>query len=666
MVGFGTSANCIWYIEKIVIRRWRTIKGKRTTWPEWASESRSAHALTPYLLIHRPETSSMTEPDLIEKPLDFILSPVIEQQSGRRSSNRLALNSLSRKSKDINGLQVGGKGHTTFVKLNLDDFVNESIANTFPKNSISPVTGDGKPNRVEEEGPARDDFGIIMSDNGVAMAIDTHGDREPEQIPQSDFEGMAVPAHVLNSGNHLLNPSSLNVCPMNTNVSAPPSPFKPVSGVFSPEGNGMGNIIVNDSSQSQVRPTVTKLNLIDANRSEPRKVPCDSVSPAHMANPLEEATANPDPFEINKKGNPTPNRLCKKIPKPAVVLAEKNAPISTFQESNVEQPQYSEENKNPDEEGFVMVSRKHRRPKVKILNNPNGHSKGKKVVIIKGPKVGGKHSVSVPRSSSEPIIQKKMGELHQQFEKSKMPNHRGLNDVTNSHKKPHQPKAPNRNPNPIFPPVSISQPNPSSSAQPNKSGKLVSAQQYQQKSPLPPAPRNDVSIIHTSNPFDVLDEDMLDANKSAGAVPDEEALGVGEKFYELSSDSIAKVLNFNPSKLTVPRIHDLPQDQDDPDFIDEMCEEEIPDFNITNAQKQAICNSLTRFGAVKADDQANWEQGEWEFFHYQMKILNIDPETSIEDVDSDSNETAQFFKSQMQQGAPGRSVSQAHHQAKKV
>ncbi|KAI3688431.1 hypothetical protein L1987_82144 [Smallanthus sonchifolius] len=216
---------------------------------------------------------SSIEPDLIEKPPDFILSPVIEQQSGRRSSNHLALNSLSRKSKDINGLQVGGKGHTTFVKLNLDDFVNESIANTFPKNSISPVTGDGKPNRVEEEGPARDDFGIIMSDNGVAIAIDTHGDREPEQIPQSDSEGMAVPAHVLNSGNHLLNPSSLNVCPLNTNVSAPPSPFKPVSGVFSPEGNGMGNIIVNDSSQSQVRPTVTKLNLIDANRSEPRKVP---------------------------------------------------------------------------------------------------------------------------------------------------------------------------------------------------------------------------------------------------------------------------------------------------------------------------------------------------------------------------------------------------------
>ncbi|KAI3805712.1 hypothetical protein L1987_28330 [Smallanthus sonchifolius] len=192
-----------------------------------------------------------------------------------------------------------------------------------------------------------------------------------------------------------------------------------------------------------------------------------------------------------------------------------------------------------------------------------------------------------------------------------------------------------------------------SSAQPNKSGKLVSAQHYQQKSPLPPAPRNDVSVIHTSNPFDVLDEDMLDANKSAGADPDEEALGVGEKFYELSSDSIAKVLNFNPSKLTVPRIHDLPHVQDDPDFMDEMCEEEIPDFNITNAQKQGICNSLTRFGAVKADDQANWEQGEWEFFHYQMKILNIDPETSIEDVDSDSNETAQFFKSQMQQGAPG-------------
>ncbi|KAI3684050.1 hypothetical protein L1987_84573 [Smallanthus sonchifolius] len=109
---------------------------------------------------------------------------------------------------------------------------------------------------------------------------------------------------------------------------------------------------------------------------------------------------------------------------------------------------------------------------------------------------------------------------------------------------------------------------------------------------------------------------------------------------------------FNPSKLTVPRIHDLSPVLDDPDTMEEMGEEDVPDFNITNAQKQAICNSLMKYGAVKADDQANWELGEWEFFQFQVKQLNIDPDTCVEDVDSDSNETAQFFKSQMQHGAP--------------
>ncbi|KAI3675003.1 hypothetical protein L1987_84583 [Smallanthus sonchifolius] len=180
------------------------------------------------------------------------------------------------------------------------------------------------------------------------------------------------------------------------------------------------------------------------------------------------------------------------------------------------------------------------------------------------------------------------------------------------------------------------------------------------------APSDDLTGISTSNPFTALDEEMPDIDKVAVATSDIGDLSVAGKFYELTYESIAKVLHFNTSKLTVPRIHDLSTDSDEPVSMDEMCDEEVPDFNFTNAQKQAICNSLMKYGAVKAEDQANSDHGEWEFFHYQVKLLNIDPDICIEDVDSDSNETAQFLKSQMQQGAPGSSEVQAHHLSKTV
>ncbi|KAI3811865.1 hypothetical protein L1987_16561 [Smallanthus sonchifolius] len=406
----------------------------------------------------------------------------------------------------------------------------------------------------------------------------------------------------------------------------------------------MGGIVVPVSSQYQSNSIGIEPNLVDVNQSEARNVLLDSVSPVQSANPL----------------------LCKKQPIPTTVLAGKNVPTSVHQETNLECPHPNDEVKSPGEEGFVMVSRKHRRPKVKIMNNSNGQIRGKKVVNNKGPKLGDKQYETGPRSSSEPIIQKKMGELHQQFKKTKMPSHRALNDGTNSHKKPLQPNISKRKPNPNLSPPSISQPSPNNHAQSKTAGKNLTAHNFQPMSIQSPVPRNVGSVIPTSNPFDVLDVDMSDADKGVAATPDGGDLRGVDKFYELSSDSIATVLNFNPSKLTVPRIHDLPPVQDDPDTMEEMGEEDVPDFNITNAQKKAICNSLIKYGAVKADVQANWEHGEWEFFHYQVKQLNIDPDTCVEDVDSDSNETAQFFKFQMQQGAPGSSVTQAHPQTKLV
>ncbi|KAI3675005.1 hypothetical protein L1987_84585 [Smallanthus sonchifolius] len=409
---------------------------------------------------------SLSEPDLIEKPPDPLVSPVSEQNSGRRSSSRLALNALSRKSKDVSGSPVGGKGHTSFVKLNIEDFVNEATANAFPKSSNSLLVGDGMTNRVEGEGPIGDDFGIKFMDNGVAMAIDQPINREDGLYPRSVIEGLTNPAHGQISGTHLLNPSGVN-------------------------------------------------------------------------------------------------------------------------------------------DGFVMVTRKHRRPKVKILSNSLGQNRGKKGVNNKGPKSGGTPIESGPSSSSDPIIQKKMGELHQKSEKSKMPNNRVLNDVTNSHKKPTHPYAPYRKPSPSCPIPANSQPQPRNSAQPKPSGKKVTAHKPQSVSTQSPVSRVELTDISTNNPFASLDVDMPYVDKIAGTASDVGNISEADKLYEFSPETIANVLQFNPSKLTVPRIHDLSPDPDEPVIMDVVYDEEVPDFNITNAQKQAICNSLEKYCNTPTRDRAD-------------------------------------------------------------
>ncbi|KAI3777940.1 hypothetical protein L1987_47743 [Smallanthus sonchifolius] len=117
------------------------------------------------------------------------------------------------------------------------------------------------------------------------------------------------------------------------------------------------------------------------------------------------------------------------------------------------------------------------------------------------------------------------------------------------------------------------------------------------------------------------------------------------KFYELSEDTIANVLNFKPSSLTIPLVNDMNLDLGESLGQEVPYDDEVPDFDISNAQKKAISSRLEKFGAVKAVDQPDWSQGEWEYFQYLLNSMQIDPNTCIEDVDSDSNGTARFFKS---------------------
>ncbi|MFS7909489.1 hypothetical protein Hanom_Chr02g00095201 [Helianthus anomalus] len=82
-------------------------------------------------------------------------------------------------------------------------------------------------------------------------------------------------------------------------------------------------------------------------------------------------------------------------------------------------------------------------------------------------------------------------------------------------------------------------------------------------------------------------------------------------------------------------------------------DDETCDFGITDGQKSAIKESLLKFGAVRSEDQENWEQGEWAYFQQQCKSLNLNPDFTIEDVQEDGSGTAKFLAGQAGIGLNG-------------
>ncbi|MFS7917029.1 hypothetical protein Hanom_Chr03g00184321 [Helianthus anomalus] len=68
------------------------------------------------------------------------------------------------------------------------------------------------------------------------------------------------------------------------------------------------------------------------------------------------------------------------------------------------------------------------------------------------------------------------------------------------------------------------------------------------------------------------------------------------------------------------------------------------DYGITDGQKKRILNNLLGVNqAVKAIDQQNWVQGEWDFFVDKCTELGLDPDYCVEDVEEDESGTAQFI-----------------------
>ncbi|KAM0036002.1 putative transcription factor interactor and regulator CCHC(Zn) family [Helianthus debilis subsp. tardiflorus] len=68
------------------------------------------------------------------------------------------------------------------------------------------------------------------------------------------------------------------------------------------------------------------------------------------------------------------------------------------------------------------------------------------------------------------------------------------------------------------------------------------------------------------------------------------------------------------------------------------------DYGITDAQKKRILDALRSDAkAVKAADQEEWVDGEWEFFHDKCTELDLDPDFCVEDVYEDECGSAQFM-----------------------
>ncbi|MFS7965536.1 hypothetical protein Hanom_Chr09g00763421 [Helianthus anomalus] len=68
------------------------------------------------------------------------------------------------------------------------------------------------------------------------------------------------------------------------------------------------------------------------------------------------------------------------------------------------------------------------------------------------------------------------------------------------------------------------------------------------------------------------------------------------------------------------------------------------DYGITDEQKKRIADALRSDAkAVKAEDQEEWVDGEWEFFYDKCMEFDLDPDFCVEDVYEDESGSAQFI-----------------------
>ncbi|KAK9053518.1 hypothetical protein SSX86_027510 [Deinandra increscens subsp. villosa] len=255
------------------------------------------------------------------------------------------------------------------------------------------------------------------------------------------------------------------------------------------------------------------------------------------------------------------------------------------------------------DDGFVTVGKKNRR-----ANNHKTTPEAK----LKGPMTDPSPSNNVQqqlpsysslRTSSDPIIQQKMKELHECFIES-------LKAKASTSETPPQKTNPTQQPKPVH---KVRNPAPTPKTNPRTNTKAQQSKPTTTKTAAVTSIPKPTSkpIPPSQNQFDAL------AN--------------------LDPNAMVEDMGFSPEPSTSVQ--------------EQSCSKTKP---MQLWKKKAIIDRLTKFRSVKAVDLDSWEPGEWDFFFHQAKILNIDPDFIIEDVAAVDEGTGAFIAEQIQAEFPGR------------
>ncbi|MFS7917032.1 putative RNA-directed DNA polymerase [Helianthus anomalus] len=147
---------------------------------------------------------------------------------------------------------------------------------------------------------------------------------------------------------------------------------------------------------------------------------------------------------------------------------------------------------------------------------------------------------------------------------------------------------------------------------------------------------------------------MLSKNSSAHPISNSTHIPTSNTFYvlnDLSADLLMKGQDLSEHTVKETGDHsngmDLSEESSD-ESVDELVESDADeeDICISDGQKKAIRDKLISDGCVSARVQDGWDQGEWAYFHLQCRNLQLDPTYAVEDVCPDTSGTAKFITKQ--------------------
>ncbi|KAI3805717.1 hypothetical protein L1987_21600 [Smallanthus sonchifolius] len=240
------------------------------------------------------------------------------------------------------------------------------------------------------------------------------------------------------------------------------------------------------------------------------------------------------------------------------------------------------ETQGNDKEGFTTVTKKRRRIKIKMQGKQGIQGRHVRENKKTEQPKGNNTQRTTPNTSSDPNIQRKMSYLHSNFIAVNNQNHRAQrnNSLTRTHPNSVNGKsAQNHNPHIPSSTPGTSQKHSHHGNPLNPPSRKPSLPKKHLNHSSPPTTGTQLQQNNSNNKFAALDTDMAVTSDGPDCNPSDDQ----DTFYEFSEDTIANVLNFNPSSLVVPRVNDMDLDLGETEVHDVPSDDEVPDFDITNA-----------------------------------------------------------------------------------